>query len=168
MPGLSDYDCEGSLVIGSISMNRPAWGVFGDDDGDGTLWSLLTNVEQRGEDRILPTVPGVIAYRRRNTVTAHELGLTVVGDVDETGAANADHTLGLFDNLDYIMSNVVAPVASATGTRAATWTPPGSSSLSANIHVLGLRMERQALGLNAIWEGRLLISIPGGTFSSGS
>lgn len=165
MAGLTDYACDGTLVIGGVSMNRPAWMVGGNEDGDGTLWDLVFATEQRGEDRILPNATGVIPYRRRNTVTRVELRLLIVGDVDENGAENADHTAGLFDNLQYLMANVVAPVATSAGTRAATYTPPDGVDLTADIHVTGLRRDRMALGNNAVWEGRLLTSIPDGQFA---
>jgi hypothetical protein len=154
------------LTIGGISMNRLAWMAGGDDEGDGSLFSLLTLVEQRGEDRTLPGATGVIAYRRRSTVTTHELGFIVVGDVDNAGAETADHTLGLYNNLAYIMTNVITPVVSATGTRAATWDPPGGATQrTADIHVTGLRQRSLSLGTNAIWQGNLLISIPAGAFT---
>ena len=165
MAGLNDYDCEGTLVIGGVSMNRPAWGVFGDEQGDGALMGLITNITQRGEDRVLPYANGVIAYPRRNTVTTHELRLLVVGDVDDSGAAVADHAAGLTNNLQYIMANVVAPVASTTGTRSATYTPPDGTPLTADIHVVGLSQTRYWAGTNAIWAGRLRISIPAGAFT---
>ena len=165
MAGLSGFDCDGVLTIGGISMNRAAWMVGGDEDGDGSLFELLTYVEQRGENRLLPGATGVIAYPRRRTETTHELGLIVVGEVDNTGATNADHTLGLYNNLNYLMTNVVVPVVSSTGTRAATWDPPGGATQrTANIHVTGLRKRSLSLGNQAIWQGQLLIGIPAGAF----
>lgn len=166
MAGLTGYDCDGVLTIGGVSMNRAAWMAGGNADGDGSLFDLLTLVEQRGDDRVLPGAAGVIAYPRRVTVTTHEIRLVVVGDVDETGAENADHTRGLYDNLAYLMSNVVAPVASSTGTRAATWDPPGGATqLTADVHVTGIRKRSVSLGNQAIWQGNLLLSIPAGAFS---
>lgn len=165
MAGLSDFACDGTLVIGGVSMNRPAWMVGGDQDGDGTLFDLVFALEQRGEDRILPNATGVIPYRRRKTVTPVEVRLLVVGDVDQAGSPVADHTVGLFDNLQYLMANVVTPVATSAGTRAATYTPPDGVALTADVHVTGLRRDNMALGTNAIWEGRLLVSIPAGQFT---
>jgi hypothetical protein len=146
-------------------MNRAAWMVGGNADGDGSLFNLLTEIEQRGDDRVLPGAT-VIAYRRRITVTTHEVGLIVIGEVDANGTPNADHTLGLFNNLAYLMSNVVAPVASSTGTRAATWAPPGGAATrSASIHVTGLTQRNISLGQQAIWQGTINISIPAGAFA---
>lgn len=165
MAGLSDFACDGTLVIGGISMNRSAWMIGADEDGEGGLFQLITEVEQRGDDRILPTAVGVIPYRRRITRTPHSLRLVVVGDVDETGVDVADHSAGLDSNLDYLITNVVAPVASTTGTRAATYTTVGGRALTADIHVTGMRQKSYALGQNAIWIGELLISVPAGAFT---
>jgi hypothetical protein len=165
MSGISDFACDGSVTIGAISMNRLAWMIGGDEDGEGSLFDLLTLVEQRGEDRILPTATGVLAYPRRRTKTEHELRLVVVGDVDQTGATVADHTVGLQANLAYIMANVVAPVVSSTGTRTFTWTTPAGTSLTGPVHVTGIRKRTLVLGQNAMWIGRLLISIPAGALT---
>lgn len=166
MAGIDDYDCDGTLVIGGVSMNRPAWFVGADESGDGGLLGLITNIEQRGQDRILPSATGVIPYPRRNTVTTHELRLLVVGEVDDTGATVANPTAGLVANLQYLMSNVIAPPGGSDGTRAATYTPPGGgSSLSANIHVTGMRQEGYYLRSKAGWLGRLLISVPEAAFA---
>lgn len=165
MAGLSDFACDGTLTIGGESMNRPAWMIGADERGEGGLFQLITEVEQRGEDRLLPSATGVIPYRRRITRTTHQLRLVVVGDVDETGADVADHNAGLDANLAYIITNVVAPVASAAGTRVATYVTVGGRSLTADVHVTGLRQKEYALGRNAIWIGDLLLSVPGGSFT---
>lgn len=166
MAGINDYDCEGTLTIGGISMNRPAWAILGDDTGAGGLLQLITVAEQRGSDRIIPSATGVIAYPRRLTVTPFELRILVAGDVDSTGAPTANAQEGLAVNLNYLYTNVVAPVVSSTGTRAATLSIPGLSALTANIHVIGLRPSEYHLGSSAsVWEGRLQISVPGGRFS---
>lgn len=169
MAGLYDYDCDGTLVIGGVSMNCPAWMVGADETGDGGLLSLITTTSQRGSDRILPGAAGVIAYPRRKTVTEHEFRIVVIGEVDRFGALAVDHNAQLVANLQYIVANVVDPVGTGDGTRAATYTPPGSAPLTADIHVVGLVQTSYALavatGDKAIWEGRLLISIPEGSFT---
>lgn len=163
MPGLSDFACDGILVISAVSMNRSAWMVGADKEGKGGLLQLIAHIDQRGQDRLLPTATGVIAYPRRRTVTEHELRLVIVGDVDRTGADVADHEAGLVTNIRYLMDNVIAPVASATGTRTATYTPPGGgTSITGPVHVTGIRQESYYLGQNALWEGTMKISIPAG------
>lgn len=166
MPGIYDYDCEGTLTIGGISMNRSAWAIVGDETGAGGLLQLVTTTEQRGQDRILPSAAGVVAYPRRLTVTTYELRLLVVGDVDRNGVAVANPQQGLAVNLKYIYDNVVAPVVSSTGTRSASLVIPGLSTLSANIHVFGMRQSEYHIGTSgSVWEGRLQISVPGGKFA---
>ena len=165
MTGLNDYACEGTLTIGGVSMNRLAWACLGDESGRGGLITMLTGVEQRGEDRIIPSVTGVIAYPRRLTKVSHELRILVVGDVDLNGSNTADPLVGLVANLDYLYTNVVAPVVSTTGTRAATVDWPGLATRSADIHVLALTSTKYVLvDQRPAWEGMLRISIPAGRF----
>lgn len=165
MAGIENYDCDGTLVIGGVSMNRPAWMVGANESGEGGLLGLITNIEQRGQDRILPTATGVIPYPRRNTVTTHEIRLLVVGEVDLNGSVNANPTAGLVTNLQYLMANVVAPPGGTDGTRAATYTPPGGAALTADIHVTGMRQEGYYLRSLTAWLGRLLISVPEAAFA---
>jgi hypothetical protein len=168
MPGLANYDCEGVLTLGGVSMNRPAWMISADQNGNGGLFQILTNVDVRGQDRLLPGAAGVIPYRRRVTASSLTFRLVVTGDVDETGAENADATAGLVDNLEYLWDNVVVPVASSTGTRAAVWTPPNSSARTANVHVVRMNPVQYAFQQNAsnsIWVGTLEISVPTGRFA---
>jgi hypothetical protein len=163
MPGIVDYDCEGVLTISSISMNRAAWAVLGDETGRGGLVPLWVTVDQRGDDRVLPHGP-VIPYLRRNTATRHDLRLLVTGDVDLNGAPLSNSKAGLYDNLAYIYTNIVAPTGTGDGTRVASLTVPGSGGpLDANIHVLGLVAEHYNMrGTSAIFEGTLQISVPVG------
>ena len=166
MAGLNDYDCEGTLVIGGISMNRPAWAVMGDEFGENGLLPLWTTAEQRGSDRIIPGLSGAVPYVRRVTVTRHDLRLVVVGDVDENGAATSDDYEGLLSNLDYIKSNVVDPTGATDGTRAASVTFPGQSARTADIHVLGLQpLQYHTASPGSIFIGTLQISIPAGEFT---
>lgn len=168
MAGITDYDCEGTLTISGISMNRPAWAIIGDEQGDGGLLGLITKVSQRGSDRRIPSSSGVLAYRRRVDVTEHELRILVAGDVDLSGAVTSDHNQGLAVNLAYLYTNIVAPVVSATGTRSASLAIPGLATRTADIHVVGFQQSEYRLAQNvrdgAIWEGRLIISIPAGRF----
>lgn len=165
MAGLSNYDCEGVLTIGGISMNRAAWAVVGDEQGAGGLLPMWFQTEQRGQDRLLPGAAGVIAYKRRETVTRHDLRILVVGDVDQAGAAVVNAAEGLAANLAYLESNVVQPTNLTDGTRAATLTVPGLAQRSANIHVLGLVTQTYRLNsTGSLFIGTLQISIPSGRF----
>lgn len=177
MAGLNDYDCEGELTISALSMNRPAWAVLADDEGNGGLMQLLTDVAQRGEDRRLPSATGVIPFQRRVDVSTYELRLLVVGSVNFNGVEtteganplwyNVNWTLEL--NLNYIMGNIIAPTGTGDGTRPAVWTSAHGTVRSANVHVTGLRQKNYYLAgpddPHALWIGDLLISVPGGQFT---
>lgn len=165
---------DGELSIGGISMNpvNGAWGLIGDERGEGGLVKLWADFDVRGADRILPGASGVIAYRRRITPTRHDLRLIVVGDIiGQTSTPELSNTRsGLRANLEYLRANVFAPVVSATGTRAATLTVPGGSDRTADIHVLGVITQSYSLSSPdnpcgpSIWVGTLQISIPAGRF----
>lgn len=169
MAGINNYDLEGSLVIGGVSMHRPAWAVLGDDTGAGGLLQLLSDVQQRGSDRVLPGAAGAIAYPRRIAPSTYELRILIAGDVDESGNLTANGKEGLVANLKYLMTNVVEPVASATGTRAAVLTLPGQTATNADIHVFGLYQRGYYYpdgdSTKALWEGSLQIDIPAGRFA---
>jgi hypothetical protein len=166
---LANTTIEGTLTISSISMNpaNGAWGVIGDERGEGGLVKLWADFDVRGQDRILPGANGAIAYRRRITPTRHDLRLLVVGDIiGQTSTPETDTDEGLAVNLEYLRANTFAPVVSATGTRAATLTVPGMSTRAADIHVLGVVTQSYGFGdCGAIWVGTLQISIPSGRFA---
>lgn len=165
---LAGYEAEGNLTIDSVDMNRPAWAVIGDERGEGGLVQLWADFDVRGEDRILPSATGVIAYPRRITAKRFDLRLLVVGDVDQAGAPTADSLIGLQANLEVIRSSVLAPVVSSTGTRSATLLMPSGGSRTAAIHVLGVVTQSYGFAEGcggAIWIGTLQISIPAGRFA---
>jgi hypothetical protein len=166
---LQHTDIEGTLTISSISMNptNGAWAVIGDEQGRGGLVHLWSKFDVRGEDRLLPTATGVIAYPRRITVTRCDLRLLIVGDIiGQTSAPASDSIEGLAANIEYLRAQILAPVVSSTGTRAATLTVPGQSNRTANIHVLGMVTQSYQLGIcGALAVCTLQISIPGGRFA---
>lgn len=167
MSGLYGYAAEGIYEIDSVVMNRPAWAVIGDERGEGGLVKLWVEFDVRGQDRILPSVTGVIPYQRRMTVTRKDLRLIVVGDVDLNGDPVADTRIGLQDNLFYLKTNVWFPVNSSTGTRPSFLTLPDGSELFADIHVLGVTTQTYHLSeCGSIWIGTLQISIPGGEYGA--
>jgi hypothetical protein len=163
---LVNYEVEGNLTIGGIDMNRPAFAIIADERGEGGFVQLWADFDVRGEDRLLPSATGVIAYPRRITVRRMDFRLLVVGDVDQAGTPVVNTKVGLQNNLEYIRANVLAPVVSATGTRAATLLMPSGATRSADIHVLGVVTQSYGFGAcGAIWVGTLQISIPAGRFA---
>lgn len=163
---------EGTMTIDTVSMNpaNGAWGIIGDEQGKGGYVQLWAGFDVRGQDRILPSVTGYIAYQRRRTVTAFNLRLIVVGDViGETGAPELDTRVGLEENIEYLRENVIDPVATQTGTRSATLTMPSGNTREAEIHVLDVTTQQYKLSeCGSIWIANLRISIPSGRFAYSS
>jgi hypothetical protein len=163
---LQNTTIEGTLTISGISMNiaNGAWGILGDATGRGGLIHLWAGFDVRGEDRVLPGAPGVIAYPRRITKTRHDLRLLIVGDViGQTGVPASNAIEGLAANIEYLRANVIAPVASSTGTRAASLTVPGAATRTADIHVLKMTIQEYMLDeCGSIAVTTLQIDIPAG------
>ena len=144
----------GALEINGIPMHTFAWTVV-----DTT--SLWMGADIRGQDRLLPTTPGVIAYRRRMTVTRHSLPMVIIGYVDYTGTPYSDPMEGLEANVDYLRSWVVDPTNLGDGTLPASLTMPSGAVRNADIHVLGLSLGQVS---RARLRATLDISIPTGVF----
>ena len=157
MPKLTYNTAAGDLTIGGVAMNGPAWVVLNLNE----LW-LPANV--RGSDRIVPGAVGVLAYRRRATVTTRSLQMLISGTHDRTGASVADRFEGLQANVDYLIANVVDPVGSGDGTRSAVLTMPDSTTRTEPVHVLGLELGQT--NPDGSWAKAVLeLSIPSGRFS---
>lgn len=163
---------EGTLTIDGVDMNpaNGAWGIIGDERGTGGYVQLWSDFDVRGDDRILPSVTGVIAYQRRRTVTRHDFRLIVVGDViGQTSAPETDTRVGLEENIEYLRENTFDPVNTMSGTRSATLTMPSGNQRIADIHVLGVSTQSYLLReCDSIWIATLHISIPSGRFAYAS
>lgn len=146
--------CLGQFVINGVDMITPAWEVV-------DLTSLWLTPRVRGSDRLIPGINGVRPFKRRTTVTEHNLPFVVVGGFDQAGVALADPWAGLQANIDYLRLNVVDPTGVTDGTRVATLTMPSGAVRTADIHVLGMTP-----GERVKWIAKftLDISIPAGGF----
>lgn len=167
MPALANYASEGTLTLNGVSFTNPAWTVCADENGEGgllQLWGLMS--DRRGEDRVLPTATGVVAYPKRRTVTPYSLRLIVIGDVNSSGVANADDRVGLQTNLAAIKAVIDTASTGTAGTVTATLTRFTGASLTGAVHVLKLEQQRYGLsesGKEGSWyEGTLQLSIPAG------
>lgn len=165
MPALLQYDCLGVLSISGVSLNRPAWSIM-------NLERLWQQVEVRGEDRLIPGVNGVIAYRRRVTTRTVDLDFAITGDVDQAGNPVADGLVGLETNLDYLYANAFEPLTTADGTRPATLTKPSGATRTANVHVtfhegvvVTVEMGTCGSNRNALMQGVVTLTIPTGRFA---
>ncbi len=169
-PGLTqDTYPTGRLSIegtsGWLLMHGPAWNVLDCLD----LW---VEANKRGQDRLLPTTAGVVAYKRRTTATDHLLSLAVCGDCDRNGVTNADPWVGLQANLAYLYDQIVVTPSTTAGTRNARLTMPNGTDRSAATHVLGIERGPSMEGTNVL-SGlagvvvicSLSISIPSGRFA---
>lgn len=167
MPGFEDYDFEGTLTIASFAMCRAAWAVLGDEQGEGSLFDLITAGEMEGEDRKLPYLNGYVPYPRRLPPTVHDLRLLVCGDVTSTGSVNSDYQQGLAVNLALIRSTLFeSATPAADGTLSASVTIPGWGTKTANVHMLALKRNRMNIWRDmAVWDGTLQFSVPAGRFA---
>jgi hypothetical protein len=145
----------GALTINAVLMHRGAWDCV-------DVLELWEAADQRGSDRIIPGVAGVIPFLRRPTVTKHSLPMVISGAVNQAGTPNVDPIAGLQANIDYLNANVVTGSVAADGTVAASIVMPSGATRTANIHVLALR-----LGKRVSWNtlATLDISIPAGRFA---
>lgn len=155
----------GRLQVDGVNLHCPAWTMP-------DLLELWFGADVRGDDQLIPGLGGVIANRRRTTVTRHSLPMTICGDVDRNGARyDGDAWAGLEQNIDYLRTNVVDPTNTGDGTRAATLFMPSGDTRTADIHVLRLVPGARGYGVQsdgwtgAICTATLEISIPLGVFS---
>lgn len=116
------------VSIGDVPLATPAWVLE-------NLFELWQGPETRGQDRILPGAAGVRPYRRRATVTRRSLQLSIFGDVDWEGNANADWRVGLQENIDHLRANVTDPIVTGDGTRELDLHMPDGDVRSALVHV---------------------------------
>lgn len=169
MPGFDHYDPEGTLTIAGFSMNRKAWGIWGDETGGGGLFQLITGGDRRGGDRDLPMSASspVVPYPRRLTATVYELTLWVNGEVNHAGTLNTNAKDGLATNLDLIRSTLFEGATPATnGTLSASVLIPGWGTKTASIHMIAMEQQRYNYADDqSIWQGTLRISVPAGRFS---
>lgn len=154
-----DFDTiTGRLTISGTVMHGPAWHVV-------DLTELLTGPELRGTDRLLPGVAGVVANRRRPTVTKVALPMVVAGDCNQAGepytdVAGPDDWRGLRRNIAALRAAVVNPPAGITRTAVVTF--PEGGSISGQIHVERLQPGKR---LGGIMLAVLDITIPAGALS---
>lgn len=157
MAGLVNTGLTGVLTIDAIVMNGAPWDL---PDLRPIWMSALT----RGRDRTLWGFDGQAARPRRRTGTPHLLPMYISGEVDPDGVpvdcdTDAEFMANIQANIDYLMINVVNPVVSATGTRAASLTLPDGDVRTTDLHVLNLapgELRDDGLAMKAILE----ISVP--------
>jgi hypothetical protein len=173
MAGLNFSTIDGDLTLNGIPMKTRAWACL-------DLTTLWMPPAIRGEDRILPGAAGVVANRRRKTVTQYALDFTIVGLANQYGDEN-DDDVDWFDesfpnfsiaakqfimleyNLEYLRDNVldVRTSPNLDGTVAGVLTMPSGVTRTADVHVLGFTANTR---VSNVINGILDISIPIGGF----
>jgi hypothetical protein len=154
MPGFTYNTAAGDLTIGGVAMNGVAWKVL-------NLIDLWVPANQRGGDRLIPGSTGVLAQRRRDTVSQRSLQMLIAGDITYTSSTAGDSFERLQINIDYLRANVVAPTGTGDGTRSAVLTMPDGTTRTEPVHVTGFELGeyRQDAG----WAKAVLeLSIPSG------
>lgn len=163
MAGFHFSTVEGNLTLNGVPMKTYAWTC-----PDLTPLWLPTAV--RGTDRIIPGAPGVLAFRRRKTVTQYALDFRVSGIADQDGVPPAggmgngpEEFEQLELNLDYLRQNVIDPrvFPNPDGTVPGVLTMPSGDIRTANVHVLGFTVNARVAH---VLQGVLDISIPAGGF----
>lgn len=100
------------LSIAGIALATPAF--KGTDLSD-----LLRPADQRGADRVIPHGP-VVPKPRRRTLSKRSLPMVINGNVDQNGAAIGNYRTGVDTHIAYLLTNLVEPITTGTGTRSAT------------------------------------------------
>lgn len=150
----------GTLSVNSTSLSDPRW-CFDD------LSALLSEAEQRGGDRLIPgTASGVLARRRRRTVTRYDFPGVVTGWYTSTGTMTSNRAEGFLTNVAALRAALGiandAPAGTA-GTVAAAWDRPGAlSTLNAAVHVVSLRVGKPVQNVAPVM---LQLSVPSGVFA---
>ena len=153
-------DCFGTLTVNGVLLNGPAWCAY-------DLRSLWDEADLRGSDRLIPSTSGVIAYKRRRTVTRKDFPLAVTGLYDRLGVRQTDRAMSLTANIEYLKENLGIASTGTGGTVTATWTRSDATTRSAAVHVMSLRVG--AIAANStrgvyVANAVLSISIPAGRF----
>ena len=153
--------CFGSLTVNSVLLNGPAWCAY-------DLTVLFDEADLRGSDRLIPSLAGVVANRRRRTVTRKDIPLAITGLYDRLGVRQADRAMSLIANIEYLKDNLGFASTSGGGTVTASWLRSDGTTRTASVHVLSLR--HALLAPNAtraiyVSNAVLSLSLPAGRFT---
>ena len=162
MAGFKFSTVDGNLTLNGIPMKTHAWTCV-------DLTPLWMPPTIRGSDRILPGASGVLARRRRKTVTQYALDFMVSGMSDQDGVIVAGSGNGLEEfeqlefNLEYLRTNVldVRTSPNLDGTVPGVLTMPSGNLRAADVHVLGFTVNARVAH---VLQGVLDISVPSGGF----
>lgn len=158
---LSCSTCFGTLTVNSVLLNGPAWCAY-------DLTTLLDEADLRGSDRLIPSLAGVVANKRRRTVTRKDFPVAITGLYNRLGVRQTDRAMGLIANIEYLKDNLGFASTGTGGTVTASWLRSDGTTRSASVHVLSLKhallpanKKRGIYVSNAV----LSLSIPAGRFA---
>lgn len=121
------------VEIDGVPLQTPAWTTT-------NLWELWSGPDTRGQDVVIPGAAGVLAYRRRATVTRRALALVIFGEWKWDGTANTDPRAGLEANVAHLRVNVTDPTLDNPGTRTATLHLPSGATVTGPVTVEGFTL----------------------------
>lgn len=114
---LAAASCHGTLTLGGVSMNNKAWASLNN-------YILWKGAPRRGENSLIPDLPGRIAQPRRKDEATHTLECIIIGDCGATGTPHSTREAGLATNwltiknglLSYTGTTITASLALPNGT----------------------------------------------------
>ncbi len=162
LAGFCRSTVEGDLILNGVPMKTPAWTCS-------NLTPLWEPAGIRGTDRIVPEASGVLARRRRPTMSVYSIELSVGGFADMTGLAAPGMGNGpeefeqLEYNLDFLRQNVLDPRTDPNpdGTILGELIMPSGEIRTAYLHVLGFTVN---VRVSHVIHGVLDLSVPSGGF----
>ena len=138
----------GSTILGT----RASWA---------TNLYVLRNPDYRGDNRLIPNLPGRRSYRDEYDHVRHVLELVIAADFDSDGAPTASLAAGIEANIAELQA-VSTPVATTAGTRPVVWTKRTGATVSADCKVGPLRIGEE---FDDIVLATLDIVVPDGVFA---
>lgn len=149
-----DPTCEGTLTIGGVLLNTPAWTV----SDLFRLWG--TQIDYRGTDRVLPYSQGVVAYPRWKNGLRVSLPTIITGHVNSAGVAAVNPMSQLAANIETLRAVVVAPDPTTTVTRTISVLKPNGVTYTGTCVPLGLTPGSVTL---SVMRATLELLIPAGS-----
>lgn len=141
------------LVIAGVPLSTPAWEHT-------NLYALYSGADVRGQNRVMPGAVGVMPLRRRPTETNRTISLAIFGDRSWDGTTNPDATLGLVNNLNHLLTNVVDPLLTANSTALAQIVGNGPTKV-ATLQVVGFEVSDDPLSPAAVYASMDVTLIEG-------
>lgn len=119
---------DGEVLVNGLTLHRPALCIM-------DASPLYTGPTLRGEDLLIPGVPGRKAMPRRADTTVTQLRMLLDGRYNPTtGAPVANSSAGLRAIKLWMRANVTGPTG-GDGTRTVTVNVPGGGSISGAAHL---------------------------------